>query len=1104
MAIGFGNGGLQNDLARALVGQPTPSRRGRGAISRVPGEMRDIGRSFGPNYPVNGQLNLPGLPAPGEFSGYVPDPIDDVARYMAQQAAQGEVQRRQSPQPRKGVFRLDPEATGYVLDAPAGDPMAAATARAGQVQLGLNLPAPASAGAGELLNAPALSGGAEALAREAQNEASAVLGRLPEGSPLAVFDRSGRPLAGPEVAVPVRTLGSSNLTAIGAGPSNVIRGSGITELVPGSRLARRAAFEANSGGFDPRNAPDRGIASLLTGVNAAGEPVETGVLVDPAMRRGDALHPQAFLLNREDFPAVKGQAAATPGAWPVEWEAYKEYLGGLAQEADLLNERLRDDPKFAAAALSGDPAEGRGATGGSADRTDHFRVPVEARDRSGQWRGALVDPSEVIATVDADLDSPYNSERFQELTRAQVYADALRDTQTPVIGEQALLAAEAAGRFKRVPASEGNGSLVGYLQVAGKTDPEPVYAPKDLQLRRDVPDPANRFGGVVSELQRGYRIGSPVNRDASALAARLREEDPALVTAQRIPGAPVLGLGALQANAAQHGVRYFDQKGQEISPASFTPEGLLTGEDFDPMKPITAVRADGSQTRLLPRWNEQTGLGYIVEDSLNTVNSGAGPLLAETALRQAHERRGGLSTGDFAREVAAGRFSVEPPQRDVMGDLAAMLSQEGVDPSLLTNRLAHAAGDPTMVAAARLRGALEDHRSRTGQGVPPAVAVAWAEDLARQGFSPSRGPVDPLKVFSAAAAMGEQGATRQLFAEGSHAARTLQQGMREKQGGREVNLFPEPATQGSTGVGGKARARAAELLDELGGPGSERVQRLFEVLANPGTPEAEAMRNQVAARLQSQGADATAIGDELEALGRAGQGRYGNFGAAPEDQEVIYGGGFGIKREPTSADMASEKEATLQGLAKSLLQPGAYKSDAQAAYMADLAARVAVQSGRPAEQVLAEIMNPPVAQIRVPSRDTIVNRDPGLGGYEGEPLNPKNRQNVAAQQAGLETWKREAERTGRPVRGVAPARQAVRSQYQQPFDLGIGESGARKVVPYSSVAANLSAEVGSPEQEAAMALLADRLRSGSSAVTPDLAERTRNFLLRRAQAARGA
>jgi hypothetical protein len=163
-----------------------------------------------------------------------------------------------------------------------------------------------------------------------------------------------------------------------------------------------------------------------------------------------------------------------------------------------------------------------------------------------------------------------------------------------------------------------------------------------------------------------------------------------------------------------------------------------------------------------------------------------------------------------------------------------------------------------------------------------------------------------------------------------------------------------------------------------------------------------------------------------------------------------------------------------------------------------------VQSGRPAEQVLAEIMNPPVAQVRVPSRDTIVNRDPGLGGYEGEPLNPKNRQNVAAQQAGLETWKREAARTGRPVRGAAPARQAVRSQYQQPFDLGIGESGARKVVPYSSVAANLSAEVGSPEQEAAMALLADRLRSGSAAVTPDLAERTRNFLLRRAQAARGA
>lgn len=926
---------------------------------------------------------------------------------------------------------------------------------------------------------------------------------LPPGSEVLTNERSitGSPDA--QLSLNLRSGAAQERSAGASGTAEPqMYRRGIETLVPGSRVARRDRFARDSRGFDPRNAPDRGIESLLTGVNAAGEPVDAKVLVDPAMARGDAPHPQAFLLTREDFPAVKGQAAATGASWPVEWEAYKEYLGGMAQEADLLNERLRDDPKFTAAALSGDPSDASAAGRGSADRTDHFRVPVEMRDRSGQWRGALVDPSEVITTVDGNLDAPFNSERFQELTRAQVYADVLRETQTPVIGEQALLAAEAAGRFTRVPAGEGTGSLVGYLQVAGKSDPQPVYAPKDLQLKREIPDPARPFTGVVTERQRGYRIGSPVNRDAATLAERLREEDPALVATTHVPGSPVLGLGALQANAEQHGVRYYDQGGQEIPPAALAPEGLLTGEGFDPMKPITAVRADGSQTRLLPRWNEQTGLGYIVEDSLNTVQGGAGPLLAETALRQAHERRSGLSTGDFAREVAAGRFSVEPPQRDVMGDLAALVSKEGVDPSLLTNRLANAAGDPTMVAAARLRGALEDHRARTGQGVPPAVALTWAQDLARQGFTPSKGLVDPSRVVSAAAAMSQQGGTRQLFAEGSHAARTLEEGMRENQGGREVNLFSEPATEGPTGVGGKARARAADLLEELGGPNSDRVQRLLTVLTDRGNPEVEALRSRMAERLQGQGVDAAAVSDELEALGRADQGRYGNFAVAPEDEEVIFSGGFGVKRAPTSADAAADLGNSLQGLAKAHLQPGAYKSDAQAAYMADLAARVAVQSGRPADQVLAEIMNPPVAQIRVPSRDTTLNREPRVGGgYEGEPLNPANRQDVAAQLAGLESWKREAERTRQAIQGSMPPRQAVRSQYQKPFDLGVAEGAtARKVVPYSSVAANLNAEVGAPEQEAAMALMADRLRSGSSAVSPDLAERTRNFLLRRARA----
>jgi hypothetical protein len=230
-----------------------------------------------------------------------------------------------------------------------------------------------------------------------------------------------------------------------------------------------------------------------------------------------------------------------------------------------------------------------------------------------------------------------------------------------------------------------------------------------------------------------------------------------------------------------------------------------------------------------------------------------------------------------------------------------------------------------------------------------------------------------------------------------------------------------------------------------------------------------------------------------------------------------------------------------------MLQPGAPKSDAQVAMMADLAARVAVQEGRPADEVLAEIMAPPVRQIRVPSKETTVNMSPGLGGYQGEGIQPRNRVDLEKTLSNLEGWKQgrinremktsgvgnrktAAEMAGTSVAGtgVQPPRQAVRSARQRSFDLGVNpETGRRQRIPYSSVAANIGAEVGSPEQEAAMALLADRMQferaldnassdadlermaarwpmgSGGS-VNPVLAERTRNWLSRRGSGASGS
>jgi len=856
----------------------------------------------------------------------------------------------------------------------------------------------------------------------------------------------------------------------------------------------------------------------LTGVDAAGEPVDSAVLVDPAMQRGllgrttfdsrprslqtppPPLHPLTFVLNRGDFAAVKGQDPATATSWPIEWEAYKEYLGGMAQEPDLLNERLRDDPKFSADALAVDPSEVSVESGRSADSTDYYRVPALVSTGEDRWREEQVDPREIIETITADADNPYSSERTREVTRAERYSQVLKETATPVIGESALLAAEAAGRFVRLPPGRQEGSLVGYLTPPGGGDPVPVYKPSDLKLKRDIPDPDAPLSRSVTKSEDGYRIGSSVNRDANRLVERIREEDPALATTKQVSTKPVLGLGALRANAEGSGVRYFEQvpvmengrivghrKGAPINPDTFTAEGILVGAGFDPMKPFIAVRSDGTETRLIPRWNEQTGLGYIVEDGLVAIESGVAPLMRDVLTRLKAEAKGGMSTPDFAREVAAGRFAVEAPLRDATGEILEILDKGNINPEILTNRLATAAGDPTMVAAARLRGALEDYKSRTGRGVPTAVAVAWAQDLAKQSFSPKTGLVDPQRVLTAAAEMGRSGVTRQLFAPGSNAARILEEGVKTR-----------------SAMGQQPRVRSVEQVPSEG------------------------------------------IAEVLEALGQEGQARYGAFGLTPEDEDFIYGGGFGIKN-PSSAEIASDQDRALRIAAQGMLQPGAPKSDAQVAMMADLAARVAVQEGRPADEVLAEIMAPPVRQIQVPSRETTVNMSPGLGDYQGEGIQPRNRTNLEKTLSNLEGWKQgrinremktsgvgnrktAAEMAGRSVAGtgVQPPRQAVRSARQRSFDLGVNpETGRRQRIPYSSVAANIGAEVGSPEQEAAMALLADRMQferaldnassdadleriaarwpmgSGGS-VNPVLAERTRNWLSRRGSGASGS
>lgn len=776
-------------------------RRPKGAISSL-GQLRDIGDPYDDRRGISAyqQIAIPGLPV-NQTAGFVADPIDEVAAYMA---ARRPVERQNAP----------------------------------------------------------------ILASSALTE---------QGSLFPAEDR-----------VP------SVLQADGGTPR--LARLGYTPVPAGSRVS---STRANPNSGNPRNWSDRGILPLLLAQMSSDPAGVARVLQDPRINRGQVRrgllrdgrlepglgvgkpYPGAFALTAADFPPVRGQDAPTEASWPIEWEAYKDYFGGLARESGRsIDPDATDNDRFGTF-TSEDPTLRSPKSEFGYNINPYGTVDVPVLNARGSWdqlsgrnKGQVavrrIDPTATAYTRSGNPDSPYSSEQTEEVSYGRLMKEAADEAETPVITGYGLkqgnfipaenLPAEVAQAFSRTGTDMG--AFVGLKETANpqrfssalsslstQKSYVPVYqvyeqdsagnlAPKLVQREEWRPNPTGYGGEVVSVNDELYRLGAPFKGNTELETSLLQ---PYLgVQTVRTPdrSAPsAISVNRIASIAAEQGYQLYGDREQAALAAATGDAGLaIAPEALDPGKPVYVVRPDGSTTTLIPKltpFGQPTGSFHITDNYTRTAETGPGPVLSHTGIRRKSEdptttlRRAkpgaaeatlgeaAIARPEFREAMMAGTFMEEPNTRNAIADALAPLVASGrIDPAVLTNRLAVAADSPVGSAAARLRGALEDYRSRTGRGVPKSEALAWAASLAEQAsrrLPPGSAPIGPNAVLRAAAAMRNEAPARPLFAEGSNAQRLLQEAITElKQRGVATDVN-RPVIGGVTPLSPEEIARARDL-----------------------------------------------------------------------------------------------------------------------------------------------------------------------------------------------------------------------------------------------------------------------------------------------------
>lgn len=570
-------------------------------------------------------------------------------------------------------------------------------------------------------------------------------------------DFSGRPAGILLGAAPAQLESGAELVDMLRGnPAASVPGDQIviarprTELPAGSRLSARDRFAGVTGGWADRDRP--GPAREADRIANRGRSAASAVLGNWSGVVKDA--------NIPDYERIAN-----------------ELLGEEPISVRSLDEGVSDNERTGAF-TSEDPTELVGRKQPSGDINPYYSVEVPARVARADGRGlswtvdtgsgfrpatAVIDPSQIKETRTQnpmrkqgnrggfanESDNTASFQREKQINVGDLVKEAMEQAKTPIITKSALEAARAAGRARAAAPEERDRNLVGYIIPPGQTAEVPVYAVTEGRggsrkttavQRPSADDPLRQAESVDEEY---FRIGSPTNRDATVLRDELRR---------------ILG----------------------VDPTSETGPAPLLANTWDRR---FAEEKLGSPS--LEQFASELEGGAFMQDP----QEGAS---VYKKLARALET-GYLELPDRSRGARPGAMTAVPIDRSTVMSLYSGLSAEDA---------------PEIKAAKQFRAFLQE--------VPRPLTPEEGVEAAKQ-FG-ARWGVDANTVLRAAAERreveiplpGDSGGVkwvsvpandpgRPLFAPGSAAEELLGQALREIRGGREVDLFKEPPSEGEIG-----------------------------------------------------------------------------------------------------------------------------------------------------------------------------------------------------------------------------------------------------------------------------------------------------------------
>jgi hypothetical protein len=247
-------------------------------------------------------------------------------------------------------------------------------------------------------------------------------------------------------------------------------------------------------------------------------------LIDPPNVRGRRLHPlpgrpntYGLFRTGDMFVDPTDRSTNLPSDIPLH---LRGRAGASAAERSALGTDVSGFSGEDPSRVRSSERTGRRPVGAISGDDTERAVPIAVTRADGTLGVVYVDPTVEARNIDIPIDqrlSAYNSDAQDYETVSALAAEIRRQAKPQLMPRSALV---GNSRFTPVPKEERKGSLIGYLAQTGRdgnrmvTGESPVYAPvvnragDPLRMDRDVPD---GFYGSRILNERGFRVGSGTN-----------------------------------------------------------------------------------------------------------------------------------------------------------------------------------------------------------------------------------------------------------------------------------------------------------------------------------------------------------------------------------------------------------------------------------------------------------------------------------------------------------------------------------------------------------------------------------------------------------------